>query len=145
MIEGSTLIMIFWEKSRWSWKQLLWSQFHFRGSRRIATSRFDGARSPCQEEVFWWSQALLERTDYDVNWYHTLEDCFCWGDLPAVAMSKRIEPSFLRVQNTDHLFFLCWKLGSEGAVFTVPSWMSKLIIGPRVKPVQGLSWLSWIC
>ncbi|CAJ1376915.1 unnamed protein product [Effrenium voratum] len=32
-----------------------------------------------QEEVFWWAQALLER----------------------------IEPSFLRVQNTDHLFFLC--------------------------------------
>eukprot|EP00438_Fugacium_kawagutii_P029250 Skav229585 [mRNA] locus=scaffold568:935109:938270:+ [translate_table: standard] len=32
-----------------------------------------------QDEVFWWSQALLER----------------------------IEPSFLRVQNTDHLYFLC--------------------------------------
>eukprot|EP00435_Cladocopium_sp_Y103_P042569 s797_g11.t2 len=37
-----------------------------------------------QEEVFWWSQALLER----------------------------IEPSFLRVQNTDHLFFLCNPNGS---------------------------------
>ncbi|CAK9029330.1 unnamed protein product [Durusdinium trenchii] len=37
-----------------------------------------------QDEVFWWSQALLER----------------------------IEPSFLRVQNADHLYFLCNPNGS---------------------------------
>ena len=69
MIEGSTLIIIiiiFWETSRWSWNRFLWSQYHFWGSRRTAISRFDGARSSCQEEVFWWSQALLERTAYDV-------------------------------------------------------------------------------